>query len=102
MRADLNEQYLERHRDAKAPDVKWLKVNGTAQADDFGLNERANLIVSKTAMEVLRRFRLDRCRVYKLEQVPTPEQYTEQLWEEARRAVKEARRDQNYRDIYTD
>lgn len=91
VRAEWNEQYLERHPDAPTPEVFWLKAEGRPLVDDFASDRHGRLVVSRAAMEALRRFRLEECKVYDAENPPTPEQVLEDSWEDARRAVEASR-----------
>lgn len=49
--------------DWQPPPVRWLQVTGLAGFDDFGLTPSALLVVSSTALSVLRQFNIDDCEV---------------------------------------
>jgi hypothetical protein len=85
---ELSEQAREFYPDAPALEVLWLKVHGRARFDDFGLDEYGRLIVSQAAMNILREFRLEQCRVYDGNTPPTIEQQSKDAWEDARRLVR--------------
>jgi len=45
------------------PHFSWLKVDGVAGKDDFGLTHNASLVVSTKALELLRKFNLTDCDI---------------------------------------
>lgn len=47
------------------PTLSWLKVNGDAGRDDFGLTVDARLVVSERAVEEMRRSHFHHCGVKK-------------------------------------
>ena len=55
------------HPQRDPPEVWWLRINGEPSRDDFGLTEDASLIVSARALRLLRRHRLDRARVTRVD-----------------------------------
>ncbi|MEE4962429.1 hypothetical protein V2K05_05385 [Pseudomonas alliivorans] len=53
-----SENFIESHPHVKLPEFQWLKISGSAGSDDFGLTENHNLVISKSALEVLKRFNI--------------------------------------------
>jgi hypothetical protein len=53
---EFDELYPNRH----LPAFSWLKIAGRAGVDDFGISAEHRLVASARAMDVLRRFTLDR------------------------------------------
>ncbi len=51
---DLNPQTL------SLPNFHWLKVNGKAGVDDFGLSVDHELVISEKVWSVLQRFKIER------------------------------------------
>jgi hypothetical protein len=45
------------------PKFFWLKVNGNAGRDDFGVSKDYRLVVSERALECLRRFQIENCDI---------------------------------------
>ncbi|OIK01495.1 hypothetical protein [Streptomyces colonosanans] len=45
------------------PDLRWLQVTGSAGEDDFGLDEKGQLVVSDQALALLRAGGLQHCRM---------------------------------------
>ncbi|MCA1194496.1 MULTISPECIES: hypothetical protein [unclassified Saccharopolyspora] len=45
------------------PEFQWLVVTGTAGQDDLGVTELARLVVSDRALDVLRQFNLEGCKI---------------------------------------
>ncbi|MFD2056543.1 hypothetical protein ACFSQT_26735 [Mesorhizobium calcicola] len=39
--------------DVELPPFVWLKVDGRASCDDFGINQKLNLVISERAFDVL-------------------------------------------------
>lgn len=54
----------------RLPEFRWLDVDVTPGEDDFGLDERARLVVSEKALDVLRTSSLDHCAV-----APWPDEF---------------------------
>jgi hypothetical protein len=92
LQVEMNGQYCETHPSDPVPEARLLSVYGRAQEADFGLDPGGNLIVSAAALEALRQFRLEECLIYDAWSVPTEEQMTEDIWEEARQAAEALRR----------
>jgi hypothetical protein len=51
-----SDQFKELYQNRQIPKFVWLKVEGHAERDDFGMASGLRLIVSERALEVLRRF----------------------------------------------
>lgn len=62
-KVSLSDQRKEMEPDLILPDFFWIKITGVAGKDDFGISESQNLIVSKKALEVLRKSNIDNCDV---------------------------------------
>ena len=92
VRIDIDNQYLEDHPDTPNPDVFWLKVRGRSCIDDFGLDERGRLVVSEAAMQILRQFPLNDCRIYNGEHPPTPEETAKDARDRAKQVAEQLRR----------
>lgn len=45
------------------PTFLWMKVAGSAGRDEFGLSDSGSLVVSQTALNILRAFTLDHCDI---------------------------------------
>lgn len=73
----------------KLPEFVWLKIRGIGLENDFGLfNNR--LVVSETALEFLRQFKVREWEVIRFEDFPfSPEERKKQLQERARQKLKE-------------
>jgi hypothetical protein len=54
-----SENFLELYPDKILPDFYWLQVNGVAGVDDFGMTENNGLVVSETAMTILKNFNIN-------------------------------------------
>ena len=50
----VSPQFKELHPDRTLPKFVWLKVKGTAGRDDFGIAPDGRLVVSETALNLLR------------------------------------------------
>ncbi|MBZ9703047.1 MULTISPECIES: hypothetical protein [unclassified Mesorhizobium] len=48
-----SENFLELQPDVELPPFVWLKVDGRAGHDDFGVNQKLNLVISERAFDVL-------------------------------------------------
>ncbi|WP_246679558.1 hypothetical protein [Mesorhizobium sp. B2-3-5] len=48
-----SEEFHELQPDVKLPLFVWLKVDGRAGHDDFGINQKLNLVISERAFDVL-------------------------------------------------
>ncbi len=48
---------------AALPKWRWLKPIGRADSSDFWQDEHGILVVSKRALDLIRRFRVDHCRI---------------------------------------
>jgi hypothetical protein len=59
----LSDNFRELHPNTKAPECSWLKVVGKAGEDDFGLSSDFRLVVSESALSVLKTFQLENCEV---------------------------------------
>jgi putative NADH-flavin reductase len=57
------EAWRQLHGSRSVPDCRWLKVTGRAGAADLGLTELAHLVVSPSALQLLRGFSLQACEV---------------------------------------
>jgi len=51
----VSEQFTALKGDLTLPQFRWMKVEGTAEIDDFGLGAGLRLIVSERALAVLKR-----------------------------------------------
>ncbi|HUA64579.1 MAG TPA: hypothetical protein VME24_01950, partial [Alphaproteobacteria bacterium] len=71
------------------PEFVWLKIRGIGLKDDFGLlNNR--LVISETALEFLRQFKIRESEVTRFEDFPFSwEERKRQLYERARQKLKE-------------
>lgn len=49
--------------EVELPGFQWLKVSGTAGADDVGMSKDHLLVVSDRVFGVMRRFHLDQCEI---------------------------------------
>ena len=58
-----SELFEELHPGQSPPHFSWLKINGTASRDDFGLTATASLVVSERALQILKQGRLDNCDI---------------------------------------
>jgi hypothetical protein len=59
-----SEQFEELHPNRRLPPFSWLRIDGTAQRDDFGTNATGGaVIVSERVLQVMKRGRLDHCDV---------------------------------------
>ncbi len=63
MEVTVDEQYTEIYGTLELPEFKWFYVTGKAGQDDFGVTDKADLVVSQAALDVLRQGRLDECDV---------------------------------------
>jgi hypothetical protein len=48
-----SDDFQELQADVELPPFVWLKVNGSAGHDDFGINKHLNLVISERAFDVL-------------------------------------------------
>jgi hypothetical protein len=53
MEVSRSEQFDELHPDRELPEFVELVVTGEAGVDDFGINEENDLVLSRTALEIL-------------------------------------------------
>lgn len=51
------------HKNDELPKYYWLKVNGDAEKDDFGISDDLMLVISENARGVLSRFDLTRADI---------------------------------------
>jgi hypothetical protein len=66
-----SEEFRELNPDRPLPTFAWLKVIGKAGQDDFGTEYRGRIVVSETALRLLRSFNLKHCEV-KTFRLPSP------------------------------
>jgi hypothetical protein len=59
-----SELFEELHPDRQLPEFVWLKINGTAGRDDFGLCTEYRLVVSDRVLIALRSRRLQQCEIF--------------------------------------
>jgi len=52
-----SELFMDLHPDRQLPNFVWLKVEGTAGRDDFGISPDLLLVVSERAIALLKKFR---------------------------------------------
>jgi hypothetical protein len=57
----LSEQFEELYPERAVPEFIWLNVNGEAGSDDFGVDVSGRLVVSETALGLLRSMNLQNC-----------------------------------------
>ena len=60
-----SEEFVELHPHISLPKFLWLKVEGSAGIDDFGLSVDHRLVVSQAALDVLRTAQLDNADIEK-------------------------------------
>jgi hypothetical protein len=61
----VSEEFKELKSASVLPKFRWLKIQGRAGEDDFGLSEDNLLVASKRALEVLRQFPLSNAEIAK-------------------------------------
>ncbi|KWS66125.1 MULTISPECIES: hypothetical protein [Pseudomonas syringae group] len=54
-----SENFLELYPDTALPEFYWLQVIGRAETDDFGVAENNRLVVSHTALTILKNFNVN-------------------------------------------
>ncbi|GBH13405.1 Phosphotransferase system IIA component [Pseudomonas syringae pv. actinidiae] len=54
-----SENFLELYPDTALPEFYWLQVIGRAETDDFGVAEKNRLVVSHTALTILKNFNVN-------------------------------------------
>lgn len=59
----VSDEFAEMYPGRELPNFKWLRVTGRAGVDDFGLSDEHTLVVSYTALRLLRRYSLLHCHV---------------------------------------
>lgn len=63
MQVTHSQTYEQLHGDKPVPPCLWLKVTGTPGEQDFGLTVQGDLVVSRRALDLLRRYALRDCDV---------------------------------------
>lgn len=58
-----SEQFRDLYPDLKLPPFVWLKIDGKAGMDDFGISGNHELIVSERVMLLLRSFNIAHCDI---------------------------------------
>jgi len=58
-----SDEFDELYPGRQLPDFKWLRINGRAGIDDFGLSEENTLVVSDAVLASLRRHTLAQCDI---------------------------------------
>jgi len=56
-------EFRQFHPDLILPEFRWIKVNGIAGKDDFGLSDRGRLVVSERVLDVLKQFKISNCDI---------------------------------------
>jgi len=59
----FDEDAAEEHAGEAVPRFRWLVVTGRPGTEDLGITDKAQIVVSAKALDVLRTGRLDRCDV---------------------------------------
>ncbi len=67
VKVTTSEEFADVCGDLPLPRFVWLKAEGQAGRDDFGLSEDLVLVVSERAYEVLKRFEVSHANVYPFE-----------------------------------
>ncbi|MCP3944983.1 MAG: hypothetical protein GY710_26385 [Desulfobacteraceae bacterium] len=60
---EKSEQFNELYPNTMLPNFKWLKVQGEAGKDDFGISSDNFLIVSERILKILKNFNLNECEI---------------------------------------
>ncbi len=60
---ERSKQFKELYSDKELPKFKWLKINGQAGKDDFGLSPNNLLVVSERILKLLKNHRLNECDI---------------------------------------
>ena len=58
-----SQQFIDLYPNRRLPQFVWLFVIGTPGVDDFGITSDARLVISETALAVLKKFSIDHCEV---------------------------------------
>jgi hypothetical protein len=58
-----SEEFEELFPSTVLPNFKWLKITGTVGENDFAINQELRLVVSKSAFNLLSRYKLKGCEV---------------------------------------
>lgn len=58
-----SDQFRELYPDRELPAFAWLGITGKAGTDNFGVDKDGRLVVSETAIELLRTMHFDNCDV---------------------------------------
>jgi hypothetical protein len=58
-----SEEFLDNCGNKELPEFAWLDIVGKAGGDDFGIHTDGRLVVSKTALDVIKTTQLDHCEV---------------------------------------
>ncbi|RMO74291.1 MULTISPECIES: hypothetical protein [Pseudomonas syringae group] len=58
-----SENFLELYPDTALPEFYWLQVRGLAGADDFGVDKNNRLVVSHTALTILKNFNVNHAEI---------------------------------------
>jgi hypothetical protein len=56
-----SEQFEEMYPEQELPEFAWLKINGQAGVDDFGMSDDHRLVVSKRILHCLKQFKINNC-----------------------------------------
>ena len=60
---ELSEQFAELYPDRTVPQFRWLHVDGIASVNDFGISTENTLIVSSTALKLIREHGCNNCDI---------------------------------------
>jgi hypothetical protein len=58
-----SDQFKEIYPDKELPNFYWLRADGVAGSDDFGIASDGRLVVSEKAMSILKTFKIDQADV---------------------------------------
>jgi len=59
----VSEQFMELYGNRIIPNFWWLKINGKAGHDDFGISNQNELVVSERVVRIMREAQLDNCDI---------------------------------------
>jgi hypothetical protein len=65
-----SELFDQLHPNRKLPEFVWMKVEGKAGHDDFGIVRKTRLVVSERALKLLRRLGIPNARVSDFSDIP--------------------------------
>jgi hypothetical protein len=61
-----SEQFTDLYGDRELPEFVWIDIVGNAASDDFGMYKDGRLVVSKRALDALKKSQLDHCEIEEL------------------------------------